>query len=83
MASGHTFITSGMPGRFFEVSPEGEIVWESLNPYAGTLRSSQTNPSPYGVLRATKIAPDHPSLAGRDLTPLDLQPAFVSRDTRP
>ena len=78
LASGHTFITSGMSGRFFEVSPEGEIVWEYLNPYAGTLRSSQTNPSPYGVFRATKIAPDHPSLAGRDLTPLDPQPAFVS-----
>ena len=77
LASGHSFITSGRPGRFFEVTPEGEIVWEYLNPYAGTLQSSQTNNNPYGVFRATKIAPDHPALAARDLTPLDPQPALV------
>ena len=28
LANGHTFITSGAQGRFFEVTPEGEIVWE-------------------------------------------------------
>ena len=78
LATGHTFITSGRPGRFFEVTPKGQIVWEYWNPYAGTLPGNQpTNNNPYSVFRATKIAPDHPALAGRDLTPFDPQPAFV------
>ena len=78
LANGSTFITSGAPGRFFEVTPEREIVWEYWSPYAGTLPGNQaTNDNPYSVFRATKIAPDHPALAGRDLTPLDPQPPFV------
>ena len=28
LPNGHTFITSGAQGRFFEVTPEGDIVWE-------------------------------------------------------
>ncbi len=75
LANGHTFITSGAQGRFFEVTPEGEIVWEYWAPYAPTLPGNQgTNANPYSVFRATKIPPDHPALAGRDLTPLDPQP---------
>ena len=78
LANGHTFITSGAQGRFFEVTPEGEIVWEYWSPYAGTLPGNQaTNANPYSVFRATKIAPDHPALAGRDLTPLDPPPPWV------
>ena len=78
LANGHTFITSGAKGRFFEVTPEGEIVWEYWTPYAGTSPGNQAqNANPYSVSRATKIAPDHPALAGRDLTPLDPQPLWV------
>ena len=71
LANGHTFITSGAQGRFFEVTPEGEIVWEYWAPYAPTVGGNQaTNANAYSVFRATKIPPDHPALAGRDLTPL-------------
>ena len=78
LVNGHTAITAGRPGRFFEVTPEGQIVWEYWNPYAGTLPGNQAaNDDPYSVFRATKIAPNHPALAGRALTPLDPQPAFV------
>ncbi len=37
LLNGNTFICSGSPpdtGRLFEVTPEGEIVWEFQNPYA-------------------------------------------------
>ena len=62
-------------GRFFEVTPEGEIVWEYWAPYARAVVGKQAaNANAYSVFRATKIAPDHPALAGRDLTPLDPQP---------
>ena len=78
LANGHTMITAGARGRFFEVTRQGQVVWEYWNPYAGTLPGNQaTNDNPYSVFRATKIAFDHPALAGRNLTPLDPQPAFV------
>ncbi len=61
--------------RFFEVTPKGEIVWEYWVPYAPAVEGNQaTNANAYSIFRATKIAPDHPALAGRDLTPLDPQP---------
>ncbi len=83
LANGHTFITSGAQGRFFEVTPEGEIVWEYWTPYAGTLPGNQaTNANPYSVFRAAKIAPAHPALAGRGLTPLDPQPPLVTPPAR-
>jgi len=37
LGNGNTFICSGSPpdkGRLFEVTPEGEVVWEFQNPYA-------------------------------------------------
>ncbi len=32
LENGNTLITESMPGRAFEVTPEGEIVWEFYNP---------------------------------------------------
>ena len=78
LPNGHTFITSGAQGRFFEVAPEGDIVWEYWTPYSGTIAGSRVvDRSPYGVFRATKISPDHPALADRNLRPLEPQPPPV------
>ena len=78
LVDGNTFITAGAQGRFFEVTSDGEIVWEYWTPYAGTLPGNQaTNANPYSVFRATKVAPNHPALAGRELAPLDPQPPAV------
>jgi len=33
LPNGNTFIDEGQIGRFFQVTPSGEIVWEYLNPY--------------------------------------------------
>ena len=83
LANGHTFVTSGPQGRFFEVTPRGEIVWEYKSIFSGNLRDADGSPphpvgkATYSTFRATKLAPDHPGLAGRDLTPLDPQPPVV------
>lgn len=37
LANGNTFICSGKQGRFFEVTPQGAIVWEYWNPHGGEL----------------------------------------------
>ncbi len=33
LPNGNTFIDEGQSGRLFQVTPEGEIVWEYVNPY--------------------------------------------------
>ena len=79
MKNGDTFITEGPKGRIFEVTPEGEIVWEYLNPYHGDIRYLDGDPRqvqmyPYFVWRAHFVPADHPALKGKDLVPLDPQP---------
>ena len=83
LPDGHTLITSGAQGRFFEITPEGEIVWEYWSRTSGDVRmpdGSLPHPVeqfPYAVFRATKILPDHPAVQGRELVPLDPQPPVV------
>ena len=63
LANGNTLITEGATGRLFEVTPEGETVWEFVSPWG--------LPSPYGrstaVFRAYRIAADDPRLQGLNL----------------
>lgn len=72
LPNGNTFICSGAKGRFFEVTPAGETVWEYWDPFSHTEKEESRNE--YSVFRATKILPDHPGLQGRQLQPLDPQP---------
>lgn len=83
LPNGNTLICSGAQGRFFEVTPSGEIVWEYWTLFSGNVKTPDgSTPHPvgentYAVFRATKIPPDHPGLAGRSLQPLDPQPEPV------
>jgi len=79
MHNGHTFINEGARGRFFEVTEDGAIVWEYLNPYRGEIRKLNGDPNPpmpltYFQFRSTFIPADHPAFANRKLAPLDPQP---------
>ena len=82
LANGNTLINFGPQGRFVEVNTDGEIVWEYWSPYSGEVRLPDGSlPQPgrpfmYAAFRATFIPADHPALAGRDLVPLDPQPAL-------
>jgi hypothetical protein len=64
LPNGNTLVCSGPRGRFLEVTPNGEIVWEYRNPFSGDAPNPAGDP-PYSVFRATFIPPDHPALAGR------------------
>lgn len=80
MNNGNTFINEGAKARFFEVTKEGKIVWEYLNPYRGDIHKPNgdpINPIPltYFEFRSTFIPTDHPGLANRKLEPLNPQPA--------
>jgi hypothetical protein len=87
LANGNTFICSGANSRFFEVTPEGKIVWEYRAAFArpdapvsaGGLRAEGA-PEPdeaamrgVGVFRATRYETGYPGLRGKMLQPLDGQ----------
>jgi len=41
LTDGNTLICDGTAGRFFEVTPDGETIWEYLNPYSFSTPSGQ------------------------------------------
>jgi hypothetical protein len=43
LRNGNTLINEGVFGRFFEVTPDGGVVWEYVNPYFGGPPNAQTN----------------------------------------
>ena len=49
LENGNTLITEGAPGRVFEVTRDGQIVWEYMNPPGTTGRKSN------GVYRAYRV----------------------------
>ena len=73
LPNGNTLICEGGPGRVFEVTPDKEIVWEYVNPFAGgpttggTLASASNTPT--SMFRAHRYGPDHPALRGKELDP--------------
>jgi hypothetical protein len=80
LKSGNTFINEGPKARFFEVAPDGKIVWEYLNPYRGNITQPNGDPTAvmpmtYFAFRANFIAADHPGLANRKLEPIVPQPS--------
>ncbi len=89
MSNGNTFINEGPKARFFEVTPQGKIVWEYLNPYRGEIRNTNGDPLPampmtYSAFRSNFIPASHPGLANRKLEPLNPQPhVFVPGPPQP
>jgi outer membrane protein assembly factor BamB len=54
LPNGNTLITEGLFGRMFQVTPEGEVVWEYTNPHFHPhVRGYDSN----GVFRASHVPP--------------------------
>ncbi len=53
LKNGDTLICNGVEGRFFEVTPDGTIVWQYLNPYPGPLMNQ--------VFKIVYIPPEEPT----------------------
>ena len=72
LPNGNTFICSDTEGHFFEVTADGELVWEYINPVTrdGAVKVlGDVLPMTNSVFRAYRYAADHPALKGRDLNP--------------
>lgn len=63
LPGGNTFITEGATGRLFEVTPDGDIVWEFVSPF---VFDSAFGPTP-AIFRAHRYALDDARLVGREL----------------
>ena len=75
LPNGNTLICEGPRGRVFEVTRDGEIVWEYLSPFYATHLSVGKQPSimPWkhsnALFRAYRYMPDFPGLKGKELKP--------------
>ncbi len=85
LPNGNTLTWEGAPGRIFEVTRKGHIVWEYINPFfvpraAQVIRNTEASvatPVPNlgesGLVNMTfrshRYSPDHPALQGKDLNP--------------
>jgi hypothetical protein len=71
LPNGNTFICAMNSGHFFEVTSEGDLVWEYISPLTrdGIKKIITDNyPTYNAAFRAYRYAADYPGLAGRDLT---------------
>ncbi|NHE56287.1 aryl-sulfate sulfotransferase [Cyclobacterium plantarum] len=80
LKNGHTLITQGMQGRFFEIDANGEVVWEYWNPYKYDYKLPDGSPAQpggpfiYGVFRGTLYPSDFEAFDGKELVPVTPQP---------
>ncbi len=63
--NGNTLICEGLWGRLFEVTPDGEIVWEYISPFTSHREKGPTIGDQSTIFRAYRYAPDGPELRGR------------------
>jgi len=72
LPNGNTFICSDTEGHLFEVTAEGKLAWEYINPVTrdGAVKVlGDVLPMTNSVFRAFRYGADHPAFKGRDLTP--------------
>jgi len=71
LPNGNTLACAGAEAHIFEVTREGEVVWEYINPLSGAGLSTFLSPSQRGgsVFRAYRFGPDYPAFKGKDLKP--------------
>ena len=79
LPNGNTLVMAGRHGHIFQVTPDGEVVWEYTVPVMDTVAPDAALEDIYKkvisdtdhnwTFAARWYPPDHPGLAGRDLTP--------------
>ncbi|MEZ6014745.1 MAG: aryl-sulfate sulfotransferase [Planctomycetota bacterium] len=64
LPNGNTLICSGAAGRIFEVTPDGAIAWDYLNPHGGDVETPPHagQAPPLALYRADRYSPDDPGV---------------------
>jgi hypothetical protein len=91
LPNGNTLICAGVRGTFFEVTQDGETVWEYVNPVVsyGILAQGEKSGLDHrghnwnAVFKIHRYPVDYPGLVGKDLTPIGPieQPASMAGKT--
>jgi len=76
LSNGNTLICEGTAGKFFEVTPNGEIVWEYANPYVDSSPQGNNNT----VFRAVRYNLDELDNGGSTPVPGGLTYPIVDTD---
>lgn len=65
LPNGNTLICSGAPGRLFEVTREGRVVWDYRNPLGGDVEPPEHagKAPPLSLFRGTRLGSNHPGVA--------------------
>ncbi|MEI6175762.1 MAG: aryl-sulfate sulfotransferase [Verrucomicrobiota bacterium] len=72
LPNGNTFICSNTEGHFFEVTSDGKVTWEYINPVTrdGAVKVlGDVMPMTNSAFRAFRYGTDHPAFKGRELKP--------------
>jgi hypothetical protein len=70
LPNGNMLICEGASGHVFEVTLEGNVVWDYVNPEGNFgIVPQGTEPIQNAVFRAYRYGPDHPGISSQDLTP--------------
>lgn len=71
LPNGNTLFCEGWNGRFTEINPNKEKVWQYVNPsgFNGLLLNQGEESNSNQVFRVERISKSHPALLGKDLTP--------------
>ena len=93
LPNGNTLVCSGAHGHLFELTTDGDIVWEYISPVGDRTRdvygiyTTMTDAADRhfnSLFKCARYAPDYPGLAGRDLTPMgQITEVFTSEAARP
>ena len=78
LPNGNTLVCAGTVGRFMEVTPEKDIVWEYVNPSCGNGPIRQGDRVPLdqrghqmnAVFKVRRYPLDYPAFAGKNMTPI-------------
>jgi hypothetical protein len=66
LPGGNVLITEGAPGRIFEITSGGEVVWEFINPFGFRMPNGTWMTF---VFRAHRYSADYAGIQGRELDP--------------
>jgi hypothetical protein len=83
LSNGNTLINNGPAGYFFEVTRNGNKVWEYINPTNGAAQGAN---APFMVYRSWRYAPNFPGLTLFNLSPrdpLEYYPNIYNVDIKP
>jgi hypothetical protein len=57
LPNGNTLIDEGVHGRFFQITPGGDIVWEYVNPYLGRWKTADGKPFQFSLVYRIQAVP--------------------------